>query len=1497
MVHIVMPHNPALSRAQFVAEKLVTITQRTNWNPDENQLKRQSAKRNVTLTDKTREYITRGANVIIPVMKFEGQTSGSLYKDILNSADRLSAFNSKGKAGFKDSAYKFKEAPNVSYGITVGDTGGSYTIEEVRNSIKELTSKYNYPELKNARNIHILNASKDTVAQILEGYDPTKADIPIRITSDADYDWQAKLEDNKESIKLDSALKNVTAARRHADDEWNNNLIKRTRDAQILYSPEGAAPEPAEEFPENPDTSYLHNLSGKEGKNPLQPKLLGYIGQETPTRDKQFSTIGIDWESRNKIVDTWMKNNRFQASVLNNEVTSAASANGFTPLFLTQPLGENIPEGGAPYYYAPNRPPFGDMSFFPEGFITTYDKGEIDTLADAIQQDAGAGFTDEAGDRIPMSAMEAKTMAETQHANFDLRNKFYIRHDRKRILEIGDKATTKLALKPHPTYEEFSQSNPEFADLRKYAESIAEKDGNINIENFNKLPASSPMKARVEEYIRSLHEMVARERGVPARTDNQVMVAVEEVAEEEGVVMSVETKRRLTDLIDHAVGADVLYDHLQQSVFAELEGETRPGPSASFTGDRPIRDINLSAKRAADKVMSRLQIDAIIDHRSPANTEQSHITILDRSALKEGHPVTMDDAGVIIPPSQRFTRRPDERFIMTGAKAVTDTPGDTTGMTQHALENSNEDVMPDEVKARRLQLVVSTMVQIAQRNGVPVHVVRSNDPANLRKPAVYKRSGKAHKGLVYINPAGVLRATSDINSDAGLLDIARTLMTHEAAHIAASKAIDAKLFNTIVEETPDYAYEAIIDDYFAGYEGADIQRENMRSALDGNNIEFFGEQMTPGEVKRMLVEEQLRMHAERVLTGYTSEEQVQFLKDNPSWLQLAMNYLKGILKKYLAMYRMHRDSSRFGLATKRLVNEMRAMRNSYGPLVEVDPFDVRNPNSDAMELAAIVGAEDVLLNPEAIKVNYIYDEEKKKEVAEKIPYALVTAPGITKFTKNLPASLLPKRLDQRPDYDNLHYWVTRPQQDLINAAIGSGAVDNAASELVDYVTEMREKYPHIDEALEWYPSVSRMLVERLGEEDAKFFPDLLAATSPNTGVEQNFQFAAEALTAYRQGKFDRHIQRYQEMYAYMEAGELLDVMIQRRMAPAAKLRVMTPKGLATKWIEHYKILPLRPDAKGNMVQYGMNSNLLLKALSRRWASDQMELYVSAKAPQFSKNIEGDFTQATIDVWAARTLRRILYAGKQRKWRIQPQSETGVSNSDFVLGQLIFERAAKQLGMEPANLQAVAWFAEKQVWTDNNWTKGAGETQADFRESFEVFFPAGRKPRPFDHAKNIMTLIQKERLLEPEIYSQAEFDNAPEEVKKTNEYKAEKRKRATHRREYKKATGLAGVPAFRKQRGYDPIRTADERVSKGFNTPGERDFPDTGGGIPVGGEEDVISTVYSTLGGEDYRGIHRAPLRADGGYSSLDAMDAETYPSDLYSTDGARLYGHGGDVTG
>jgi len=43
--------------------------------------------------------------------------------------------------------------------------------------------------------------------------------------------------------------------------------------------------------------------------------------------------------------------------------------------------------------------------------------------------------------------------------------------------------------------------------------------------------------------------------------------------------------------------------------------------------------------------------------------------------------------------------------------------------------------------------------------------------------------------------------------------------------------------------------------------------------------------------------------------------------------------------------------------------------------------------------------------------------------------------------------------------------------------------------------------------------------------------------------------------------------------------------------------------------------------------------------------------------------------------------------------------------------------------------------------------------------------------------------------------------------------------------------------------------------------------------------------------EDYRGSHRAPTREDDVNSAMYEMD-KTYPSDIYSRDGLRLYGGG-----
>ena len=69
-----------------------------------------------------------------------------------------------------------------------------------------------------------------------------------------------------------------------------------------------------------------------------------------------------------------------------------------------------------------------------------------------------------------------------------------------------------------------------------------------------------------------------------------------------------------------------------------------------------------------------------------------------------------------------------------------------------------------------------------------------------------------------------------------------------------------------------------------------------------------------------------------------------------------------------------------------------------------------------------------------------------------------------------------------------------------------------------------------------------------------------------------------------------------------------------------------------------------------------------------------------KTPKFAGNLTGRTNDATIDVWAARTLRRLLYGGKVKRWRLHTKQEKGVSfgqkksgeyTGDFPIGQAMF----------------------------------------------------------------------------------------------------------------------------------------------------------------------------------------------------------------------------------
>lgn len=231
----------------------------------------------------------------------------------------------------------------------------------------------------------------------------------------------------------------------------------------------------------------------------------------------------------------------------------------------------------------------------------------------------------------------------------------------------------------------------------------------------------------------------------------------------------------------------------------------------------------------------------------------------------------------------------------------------------------------------------------------------------------------------------------------------------------------------------------------------------------------------------------------------------------------------------------------------------------------------------------------------------------------------------------------------------------------------------------------------------WYRNVAAILRQEFGAQ-GDLFADLLGATSPNTPVDTNWRFAIEVLTRFSKGEFDAEMKAFTD---YVDGGG------QPSKFPGAKIR----------------------QASGKL--YGMNSKNSMLALADLWRA--VEAGTAPKARNFALNLIGQSNMATIDVWAARMLRRA--AGMVRGTdlpRIPTVAEQGVTGNwntnttavtgEFGFGAAVLDRvsadlAKKGIDLSPPDLQALAWFAEKELWTEKNWTSAQGEG-GSFEERIE-----------------------------------------------------------------------------------------------------------------------------------------------------------------------------------
>lgn len=264
-----------------------------------------------------------------------------------------------------------------------------------------------------------------------------------------------------------------------------------------------------------------------------------------------------------------------------------------------------------------------------------------------------------------------------------------------------------------------------------------------------------------------------------------------------------------------------------------------------------------------------------------------------------------------------------------------------------------------------------------------------------------------------------------------------------------------------------------------------------------------------------------------------------------------------------------------------------------------------------------------------------------------------------------------------------------------NSAWENEVAKRMTSEMVQ-LTERAKSDPvarTIIDHMTWYREMARRLRQEFGG-FGDVFADLLGATSPNTPVRTNWNFSVDILRRFVRGEFDSQLAALEQHLAaggsseeFRKAGDLITQITGKK--------------------------------------YGMNSDKAMKALLGLWRS--VKAGDAPKARNFALNLIGQSDKATIDVWAARMLQRI--AGYPR---IPPKAEGAVAGNHLVdpsqvggqfgFGQAVFEKVAAALRAQGVDvtapdLQAVAWFMEKEIWTKNGWTRGLGsegsfENEAD-----------------------------------------------------------------------------------------------------------------------------------------------------------------------------------------
>ena len=199
-------------------------------------------------------------------------------------------------------------------------------------------------------------------------------------------------------------------------------------------------------------------------------------------------------------------------------------------------------------------------------------------------------------------------------------------------------------------------------------------------------------------------------------------------------------------------------------------------------------------------------------------------------------------------------------------------------------------------------------------------------------------------GVIYLNPTrmtGVVSGMSQTNSNITMLSI----LDEELAHYASYNVLTEQEIMQVGQALGVEGLSKVAEDYYQTDELRNSAKERLRSE-DPDVVE---------EETYSMVEEYLRMRANKAMKGFTTEQDAQFLKSNPSLTSVVFRYVRGVMISLIERYKLSGRTTNIDSKVNRLIMELRQVKSGYRQGPNGVAFDPNNPEANLVLLEAIMG--------------------------------------------------------------------------------------------------------------------------------------------------------------------------------------------------------------------------------------------------------------------------------------------------------------------------------------------------------------------------------------------------------------------------------------------------------------------------------------------------------------------------------------------------------------